>query len=71
MPRMQMFIQNNHLPRVAVRPLGSYNTQVNQGQLNQRQLQKKGDGLVNMAFNASMVNRIAGLKPGCSACGKG
>jgi len=66
MPRMNMVIQNNNLPRVSVKPLGSYNAQVNQGQM-----QKKGAGLINMAFNAPMINRIAGLKPGCSACGKG
>jgi hypothetical protein len=63
MPRMNMVIQNQNMPRVAVRPLGSYNAQVNQGA-------KKATALMNMNFKAPMVDRIAGLKPGCSACGK-
>lgn len=65
MPRMGMQIQNSRLPVVAIKPLAntSYNTRVNVG------AQRTG-ALLNMAFKAPMVDRIAGLKPGCSACGK-
>ena len=60
---MNMVIQNNPLPRIAVRPLGSFNAQVNQGPRNAAALMK-------MAFKAPMIDRIAGLKPGCGSCGK-
>jgi hypothetical protein len=60
---MNMVIQNTALPRVFVRQAGSYNAQVNQGQ-------KQMGTLMNMAFKAPMIDRIAGLKPGCGACGK-
>ena len=63
MPRMSMVIQNTSLPRVAFRPPSNYNAQVNQGQ-------KQMGGLMSMAFKAPMIDRIAGLKPGCGACGK-
>jgi hypothetical protein len=63
MPRMNMVIQNTSLPRISVRPAGSYNAQVNQGQ-------RQVSTLMSMAFKAPMIDRIAGLKPGCSSCGK-
>jgi len=63
MPRMNMVIQNTNLPRVSILPVGTYNAQVNQGQ-------RLKTGLMNMSFKAPMIDRIAGLKPGCSACGK-
>ena len=63
MPRMSMVIQNTNLPRTAFYSPASYNAQVNQGV-------RQKTGLMNMAFKAPMIDRIAGLKPGCGACGK-
>jgi len=60
---MNMVIQNTNLPRISVRPVGSYNAQVNQGQ-------RPVGTLMSMSFKAPMIDRIAGLKPGCSSCGK-
>lgn len=60
---MNMVIQNANLPRVDVRTLGTYNAQVNQGR-------KQVGASINMSFKAPMIDRIAGLKPGCGACGK-
>jgi hypothetical protein len=56
MPRMSMVIQNTNLPRTAFYSPASYNAQVNQGV-------RQKTGLMNMAFKAPMVDRIAGLKP--------
>jgi len=58
MPRMNMFIQNNGTPRIVI----------GQPRLNQGAQQRTN--LMNMAFKAPIIDRIAGLKPGCSACGK-
>jgi hypothetical protein len=60
---MNMVIHNSPLPRIAVRPLGSFNAQVNQGP-------RTASALMKMAFKAPMIDRIAGLKPGCGSCGK-
>jgi len=69
MLRMSMVIHNNNLPRVPVMPQASYNAQINQGSRSSVPANKNG-ALMNMAFKAPMVDRIAGLKPGCGACGK-
>jgi len=75
MPRMSMVIHNNNLPRVPVMPQASYNAQINQGSGSGSGSRStvpanKNGALMNMAFKAPMVDRIAGLKPGCGACGK-
>jgi len=60
---MNMVIQNANLPRVDVRSQSTYNAQVNQGR-------RQVGASINMSFKAPMIDRIAGLKPGCGACGK-
>ena len=63
MPRMGMFIENARAPTIVYGAAASTN--------NMRVVQsQKVNGLANMSFKAPLVDRIAGLKPGCSACGK-
>ena len=57
MPRMNMFIPSSRLPRVVVNPVQS--SQINQGSV-----------MMGSVFNTPMINRIAGLKSGCSSCGR-
>lgn len=59
MPRMNMFIQHSNLPRVVVNTSQSLNSQLNQGSV-----------MMGSVFNKPMLNRIAGLKSGCSSCGR-
>jgi len=66
MPRpnmsMSTIIHNNQaLPRIFIQ--SSANNQPNSGTI-------KSVSLKNMSFKSPMIDRIAGLKPGCSACGK-
>jgi hypothetical protein len=58
MPKMSMVIQNSNIPRISIR--GTYNTQVNQGFRPQ----------MTIGLGAPMIQRIAGAKSGCGACGK-
>jgi hypothetical protein len=53
-----MVIQNSNIPRIPIR--GTYNTQVNQGFRPQ----------MTIGLGAPMIQRIAGAKSGCGACGK-
>ena len=67
MPRLHMIIQNNNIPRGFPHPLASYNARINKGPA---PVAPQNLSSRTMAFKSSMVGRIAGLKPGCGACGK-
>ena len=67
MPRLHMVIQNNNIPRGFPHSLASYNARVNRGV---PQAPHQNPPAKNMSFKSSMIDRIAGLKPGCGACGK-
>lgn len=60
MPKMSMVIQNANIPRVQIQNIGTYNAQVNQG------FRPK----MTIGLGAPMIQRIAGAKSGCGACGK-
>ena len=55
---MNMFIQSSRLPQVVVRSVNSY------PQLT------SGTGIGGNVLNRPMLIRIAGLKSGCSSCGR-
>jgi hypothetical protein len=58
-----MYMHDHNAPRIHI-PNTNYNNN------NPYYTIERQRSLANMSFKTSMIDRIAGLKPGCTACGR-